>query len=118
MVSYWKTQWFNIAVALICLVMCCVYTFSPAPDTTTIEGLDKVMANMVSAGLYFLGFVIWMVMSYINYLQDCVKLLETKQERDDSMYELVQELVSAKEIDRKYTKALEERIKTLEGKKK
>ena len=56
MVSYFKTQWFNLAVALICLVMCCVYTFSPAPDTTTIEGLDKVMSNMVTAGLYFLGF--------------------------------------------------------------
>jgi hypothetical protein len=34
------------------------------------------------------------------------------------MYELVQELVKAKDIDRKYTKALEERIKLLEGKKK
>jgi hypothetical protein len=98
--------------------MSCVYAFSPAPDTTTIEGLDKVMSNMVSAGLYFLSFIIWMVMSYINYLQDCIKLLEKKQERDDEMYELVQELVKAKDIDRKYTKALEERIKILEGKKK
>lgn len=118
MVSYWKTQWFSVLVALICLVMCCVYTFSPAPDTTTIEGLDKVMANIVSAGLYFLGFVIWMVMSFINHLQDRIELLEKKQERDDEMYELVQELVKAKEIDRKYTKTLEERIEILEGKKK
>jgi hypothetical protein len=98
--------------------MCCVYTFSPAPDTTTIEGLDKVMSNVVTAGLYFLNFIIWMVMSFINHLQDRIELLEKKQKRDNEMYGLVQELVKANEIDRKYTKALEERIKILEGTKK
>jgi hypothetical protein len=94
--------------------MCCVYTFSPAPDTTTVEGLDKVISNMVTAGLYFLGFIIWMVMSFINYLQDRIELLEKKQERDDKMYELVQELVKANEIDRKLDAQRDQKIKELE----
>ena len=114
MVSYFKTQWFNLVVALICLVMCCVYTFSPAPDTTTVEGLDKVISNMVTAGLYFLGFIIWMIMSFINHLQDRIELLEKKQERDDTMYKLVQELVTANKIDREIMKKYEERLKKLE----
>jgi hypothetical protein len=94
--------------------MCCVYTFSPAPDTTTIEGLDKVISNMVTAGLYFLGCIIWIVMSFINHLQDRIELLEKRQERDDTMYELVQELVNANKIDREYAKKLEARIEKLE----
>ncbi len=114
MVSYFKTQWFNLVVALICLVMCCVYTFSPAPDTTTVEGLDKVLSNAITAGLYFLGFIIWMVMSFINHLQDRIELLEKKQERDDTMYELVQELALANKIDREVMKKYEERLKNLE----
>jgi uncharacterized protein YlxW (UPF0749 family) len=96
--------------------MCCVYTFSPAPDTTTVEGLDKVISNMVTAGLYFLGFIIWMVMSFINYLQDRIELLEKKQERDDTMYELVQELVKANETDRKLDAQRDQKIKKLEEK--
>jgi hypothetical protein len=94
--------------------MCCVYTFSPAPDTTTVEGLDKVLSNTIIAGLYFLGFIIWMVMSFINYLQDRIELLEKKQERDDAMYELVQELVLANKIDREQAKQVKERFKKLE----
>jgi hypothetical protein len=93
--------------------MCCVYTFSPAPDTTTVEGLDKVLSNTITAGLYFLSFIIWMVMSFINYLQDRIELLEKKQERDDAMYELVQELVLANKIDSEQAKQVKERLKKL-----
>jgi hypothetical protein len=41
-------------------------------------------------------------------------LLEKKQERDDTMYELVQELVLANKIDREVMKKYEERLKKLE----
>jgi hypothetical protein len=91
-----------------------VYTFSPAPDTTTIEGLDKVISNRVTAGLYFLGFIIWMFISFINYNDDRIKLLEAEKERNDAMYELVQELVKANKIDREVMKKYEERLKKLE----
>jgi type VI protein secretion system component VasK len=114
MVSYFKTQWFNLVVALICLVMACVYAFQPAPEVLTVEALDEVQSNMVSAGLYFLGFIVWMLMSFINHLQDRIELLEKKQERDDTMYELVQELELANKIDREVMKKYEERLKKLE----
>jgi hypothetical protein len=53
-------------------------------------------------------------MSFIDYLSDRIELLEKKQERDDTMYELVQELVLANKIDRKQAKQFEERLKKLE----
>jgi choline-glycine betaine transporter len=94
--------------------MACVYAFQPAPEVLTVEALDEVQSNMVSAGLYFLGFIVWMLMSFINHLQDRIELLEKKQERDDTMYELVQELVNANKIDREVMKKYEERLKKLE----
>jgi choline-glycine betaine transporter len=94
--------------------MACVYAFQPAPEVLTVEALDEVQSNMVSAGLYFLGFIIWMLMSFINHLQDRIELLEKKQERDDTMYELVQELLTANKIDREIMKKYEERLKKLE----
>jgi choline-glycine betaine transporter len=94
--------------------MACVYAFQPAPEVLTVEALDEVQSNMVSAGLYFLGFIVWMLMSFINHLQDRIELLEKKQERDDQMYELVQELVAANKIDCKIMKKYEERLKKLE----
>jgi choline-glycine betaine transporter len=94
--------------------MACVYAFQPAPEVLTVEALDEVQSNMVSAGLYFLGFIVWMLMSFINHLQDRIELLEKKQERDDTMYELVQELVTANKIDREIMKKYEGRLKKLE----
>lgn len=116
-VSYIKTQWWRLLIALVCLVMCCVYVFKPAPDTSTIEGLDTLITYMFNANLYFLSFIIWMLISFINYNDDRVKLLEAEKERNDAMYELVQELVKANKIDREIMKKYEERLKKLEDKK-
>lgn len=99
-VSYIKTQWWRILIALICLVMCCIYVFKRSPDISTIEGLNTLITYMFSANIYFLGFIIWMVLSFINYIDDRVTLLEAEKERNDAMYELVQELVKANKIDR------------------
>ena len=110
MISYIKTQWWRLLIALYCLVMACVYAFKPAPEVLTVESLDEVMSNMLSAGLHFTGFVIWSVMSFIEYLTDCVRLLEKKQERDDAMYELVQELLEANKVDSEYADHLNRKI--------
>ena len=74
------------------------------------------MSNMLTASLHFTGFVIWSFISFINYNQDRIELLEKKQERDDAMYELVQELFKANIIDREIMKKYEDRLKKLEGK--
>ena len=118
MVSYFKTQWWRSLIALFCFVMACIYALQPAGDPTTLEGLNQDLGNMVSAGIYFASFMLWSVISFIDYNTKCIQLLEKKQERDDAMYELVQELLEANKIDREHIKNLEARIKVLEGTKK
>jgi hypothetical protein len=54
------------------------------------------------------------MMSFIEHLQDRIELLEKKQERDDALYGLVQELVTANKIDRELMKKYEERLKKVE----
>ncbi len=116
MVSYIKTQWFRLLVAIFCFVMTCIYVFKPSPDTTTVEGLNTLIAYMVNASLYFTSFIIWAYLSFIDYNSKRIELLEEKQERDDAMYNLVQELVAANKIDRELDKARDEKIKKLEEK--
>ena len=116
MVSYIKTQWWRLLIALFCLVMACVYALKPAPEVLTVEALDEVMTNIFTASLHFIGFVIWSFISFISFNDDRIKLLEKEKERNDAMYELVQELVEANRIDRELDKAQDEKIKKLEEK--
>ena len=116
-ISYFKTQWWRVLIALVCLTMCCIYVVKPSPDTSTIEGLDTLITYMFNANLYFLGFMIWMLISFINYNDDRVKLLEAEKERNDAMYELVQELLKANKVDREIMRKYEGRLKKLEDKK-
>lgn len=114
MVSYIKTQWWRLLLALFCFVMACIYALQPAGDPTTLEGLNQDLGNMVSAGVYFASFILWSVISFVDYNTKCIQLLEKKQDRDDVMYELVQELLEANKIDREVMKKYEERLKKLE----
>ena len=116
MVSYIKTQWWRLLIALYCFVMACIYAFKPAPEVLTVEALDEVMSNMLTASLHFVGFVIWSFISFINHNQDRIELLEKKAEKYDAMYELVQELYKANEVDRKIDAQQERRIRLLEDK--
>ncbi len=115
MVSYIKTQWFRLLVAIFCLVMACVYMFKSSPDTTTIEGLNTLNTYMINAGLHFVGFIIWSFLSFIDYNQKRIELLEKKAEKYDALCENVKALDEANKIDREYTKLLDERIKQLEA---
>lgn len=115
-VSYIKTQWFRLLIALFCLVMACVYAFQPAPEVLTVEALDEMMSNMLTASLHFIGFVIWSFISFINYNQDRIELLEEKAKKYDALCENVGALNDANKIDREYQKRLDQRIKTLEDK--
>ena len=102
MISYFKTQWFRLLVALICLVIACHYAFQPAADPMTMEGLNKTISDIVNANLYFLGFVIWSLMSIIEYNNDRIELLEKKAEKYDALCEEVHELYEANKIDREF----------------
>ncbi len=109
-VSYIKTQWWRLLIALYCLVMACIYTFQPAPEVLTVEALDEVMSNMLTASLHFSGFVIWSFISFINYNQERIELLEKKAEKYDALCENVSALNEANRIDREHMRLMEQRI--------
>ena len=115
-VSYIKTQWFRLLIALFCLVMCCIYAFKPAPEVLTVEALDEVMSNMLAASLQFSGFLIWSFISFIDYNQARIELLEKKAEKYAALCENVSALSEANKTDREYQKRLEQRVKALEDK--
>lgn len=112
-ISYIKTQWFRLLIALYCLVMCCIYAFKPAPEVLTVEALDEVMSNLLTASLHFSGFIIWSFISFINYNQDRIELLEKKAEKYDALCENVSALNEANRIDRENMKRLELQIRQI-----
>jgi type VI protein secretion system component VasK len=109
-ISYIKTQWWRLLIALYCLVMCCIYAFKPVPEVLTVEALDEVMSNMLIVSLHFTGFIIWSFISFINYNQDRIELLEKKAEKYDALCEEVSALYEANRIDREYMRLLEQQI--------
>ncbi len=113
MVSYFKTQWFRLLVALFCFVMTCVYVFKPSPDTTTVEGLDTLVTYIINASLYFTGFLIWFFASVVDYNEKRIELLEKKAEKYDALCEEVGALYEANRIDREHMKFLEQNINQL-----
>lgn len=112
-VSYIKTQWFRLLIALYCLIMCCIYAFKPAAEVLTVEALDEVMSNLLTASLHFSGFIIWSFISFINYNQDRIELLEEKAEKYDALCENVSALNEANRIDRENMKRLELQIRQI-----
>ena len=112
-ISYIKTQWFRLLIALYCLVMCCIYAFKPAPEVLTVEALDEVMSNLLTASLHFSSFIIWSFISFINYNQDRIELLEKKAEKYDALCENVSALNEANRIDRENMKRLELQIRQI-----
>ena len=109
-VSYIKSQWWRLLIALYCLVMCCIYAFKPAPEVLTVEALDEVMSNMLTASLQFSGFLVWSFISFIDHNQNRIELLEKKAEKYDALCEEVSALYEANRIDREHMKLLEQRI--------
>ena len=116
-VSYFKTQWWRLLCAVLCFGAAIYFALQPAPDTSTLEGANEVTGYMFSSVCWLISAGFWYFISLINYNDDRIKLLEKKQERDDAMYELVQELVNANKIDREIMKKYETRLKKLEGRK-
>ena len=117
-VSYFKTQWWRLLCAVLCLVGMFFHALQIGEDPTTIEAMSQVLGNIISAGLHLAGFAIWAILSFIDYNSKCIQLLEEKQKRNDAMYDLVQELLEANKIDREHIKNLKTKIKVLEDTKK
>lgn len=112
-VSYIKTQWFRLLVSLFCFVMACIYAFRPAPDTSTIEGLDQMLGDAFNFLMYFSSFLIWVYASVIDYFNDRLEVLEKKADKYDALCEEVSALYEANKIDREYIHRLEQRIQQI-----
>ena len=98
-VSYFKTQWPRLLASVICLVIAVVYIIND---------------NELMCVAWTLSFVYWLLVSICFYNHDRIELLEKKQERDDAMFELVQELLKANKIDREIMKKYEARLNKLQ----
>lgn len=114
MVSYIKTQWFRCLVGCVCLGLSIYYLFQPGADESTLEGLEQNLENGFAALCFFLSSMTWFIASILEHSNDRIELLEKKAEKYDALYELVEELRKANEVDRDIDAAQDRRIKRLE----
>lgn len=80
MVSYWKTQWWRIVMALMCLVPCIVIVGTSTATADSVEGLTELMSELFSFYSWFFASCIWLVMSIIDHNSDCIKELNKRIE--------------------------------------
>ena len=112
MVSYFKTQWFRLLVAIVSFVIALVYALKPAPDTSTLEGLDTLMTYLINFCIYFSNFLLWIFISFIDHNSNRIELLEKMAEKYDAMYDLAQELLEANKVDGQYADHLNRKIES------
>lgn len=98
MVSYFKTQWFNLLLGAINFGVSIAY-FCVGDEPWGVA--------------FMLLGVIWVMLSAIFYNNARIELLEKKQEETNT---LVQELLEANKLDRELEFEQDRRINRLEGK--
>ena len=113
MISFWKTQWFKLLIAVVNLTLAFWYAFSPSPDTTTLEGINEAISILFNCSIYFIGFIVFSFASILCYFLDCLNLLEKKVEKYDVVCDLVNALSDANEIDRAQLQLLDDKISSL-----
>lgn len=96
MVSYWKTQWFNLAMALGAIILVIV---------NMVQGDDLMVVA------WTVSFTYWMILSYVDYNAEKIKLLEAKAEKYDA---LVKEVDALRELQKTSDKLTDQRLKKLE----
>lgn len=80
MVSYWKTQWWRIVMALMCLVPCIVIVCTSTATADSVEGLTELMSELFSFYSWFFASCIWLVMSIVDHNSDCIAKLNKRIE--------------------------------------
>lgn len=85
MVSYFKTQWVNLLAGLVNFGIS-IYNYCTGNE---LWGIGWALAA-----------VIWFLISFINYNEERIKVLEKKAEKYDALCELVEALRVANEVDR------------------
>ena len=88
-VSYLKTQWWRFLLCLVCLGIAIFCALQPAADSSTVEGLNENLGNMFASACWFGSSMIWGIMSFVNWHEDCIRELDKKnRELEERVYAL------------------------------
>ena len=98
MTSYFKTQWVNLLMGLVNFGIS-IYHYSTGDQFWGIA--------------WTLTAVVWLLMSFINYNEERIKVLEKKAEKYDALCELVEALREANEIDREHDDMQDQQLEHL-----
>lgn len=77
-VSYLKTQWFKLIISITYFVLACTHLFSPAIDTSTLEGLQAYTDDIGYVVFYMLSSVVVIISSIVDYNSDRIEQLEKR----------------------------------------
>lgn len=77
-ISYFKTQWFRLFVGIVFTVFAIIKLFSPAQDTSTLEGLQAYTDDVSSIILYLFSGLMWIGSSMTNYNDARIEQLEKR----------------------------------------
>lgn len=80
MVSYIKTQWWRLVMALLCLIPCIVVVCTSTAKADSIEGLTELLSDLFHFYSWFLASCSWLVMSMVDHNSDCIKKLNKRIE--------------------------------------
>ncbi len=98
MVSYFKTQWFNLLVGLVSLGLAVFYL---------------CFGNVDTAIMWVISCCVWLGMSRIEYNDERIQLLEAKAEKYDALVDKVDALQELLETEHKYSDHLNRKIDSL-----
>ncbi len=104
MVSYIKTQWLRLLLAVVCVGVAIFFALQPAPDTSTLEGTNEAIGYMFASTSWLLSAFVWFGMSVVDWYGERLKMLEAKAEKYDALCELVEALREANKVDRERDK--------------
>ena len=78
MPSYFKNYWLHLIVAAVNFILLIITLFQPAPDTTTIEGINQNTEILCDVLIHTTLMFVWLLTSVINYNRDCIEALEKR----------------------------------------
>ena len=84
MVSYLKTQWFRLAMAVACFIPIILICCTSTATTETVEGLTIVVKDVLHCGCWFLASCFMLVVSMVDHNSDCIKKLHRRVEKLES----------------------------------
>ena len=98
-VSYFKTQYFNLLMAAMNMAFA-IWSF--------------ISGDEFNCLCWVIAAVVWLIMSFVNYNDERIKLLEKKAEKYDALCDLVEALREANDLDGDHDEMQDQRIKRLE----